>query len=101
MFFCPVRDADLDGASQWVYWNCAPAKRPLTTIVQLNQWFTSTKSASTKPVYPAGRSLNGGYAKLLHDWWVPRPNNGTTLTFPVPGADNSTCRRISLAAKDK
>ena len=84
MFFCPVRDADFDGASQWVYWNCAPAKRPLTTIVQLNQWFTSTKSASTKPVYPAGRSLNGGYAKLLHDWWVPRPNNGTM--FPVPGA---------------
>jgi len=84
MNFCPVRQADLDGANQWVYWNCSPAKRPLTTIAQLNQWFTSTRPASSNPVYPAGRSLNGGYAKLLHDLWVPRPNNGTL--FPVPGA---------------
>src|ERR1700690_416279 len=81
MFFCPVRQADMDGASQWVYYNCAPAHRPLSSVDQLNQWFTSKLPASSNPPHPAGRSVNGGYAKLLHDWWVPR-KNGSQL-FPV------------------
>jgi prepilin-type N-terminal cleavage/methylation domain-containing protein/prepilin-type processing-associated H-X9-DG protein len=86
MFFCPVRDGDLDGASAWVYYNCSPAHRPLTSLDQLNQWFISTKGASS--TYPAGRSVNGGYAKLLHEWWVPR-FNGSAL-FPVTDGTGGT-----------
>jgi prepilin-type N-terminal cleavage/methylation domain-containing protein/prepilin-type processing-associated H-X9-DG protein len=80
MFFCPVRDGDLDAASAWVYYNCSPAHRPLTSLDQLNKWFISTIGASS--TYPAGRSVNGGYAKLLHEWWVPRFNG--SAQFPVP-----------------
>jgi prepilin-type processing-associated H-X9-DG protein len=83
MFFCPVRPLDEDDANQWVYWNCSPARRPLTSIEQLNKWFKSSNKPSTRPPYPAGRSLNGDYSKLLHEWWVPRQNNVTTM-FPKP-----------------
>jgi len=82
MFFCPVRDADVDQANLWYYHYGAPAKKQITNINQLNQWFKS--SVKAKAPYPAGRSLNGDYSKLLHDWWVRRPSNGTV--FPVPSA---------------
>jgi prepilin-type N-terminal cleavage/methylation domain-containing protein/prepilin-type processing-associated H-X9-DG protein len=92
MFFCPVRQSDEDSASQWVYYNCVPGHRPLALVAQLNAWFTSTKGASTSPPYPAGRSINGGYAKLLQEWWVPRQNAGTPPgpLFPVPDPNNVT-----------
>jgi len=81
MFFCPVRPADMDTANTWYYKNGIPAHRMMTTVDQLNFWFTSI----------SGRSLNGGYAKLLHDWWVPRQNTGNnTLPFPVPNQGSST-----------
>jgi len=93
MFFCPVRQADLDSANTWFYWNGVPARRPsIASLDQLNQWFTSTKAASTSPAYPAGRS-KGGYAKLFHDWWVPRQNVGGGYggnPFPVPNSGSST-----------
>jgi len=75
MFFCPVRQKEVDDATAWVYYNASPSHRALTSVDQLNQWFTSTKSGSTSPYYPDGRSM-GGYAKLFHDWWVPRQNVG-------------------------
>ena len=87
MFFCPVRPDDLTAANTWFYNNGIPYHSALgiVTIGQLNQYFTST----------SGRSLNGGYGKLFHDWWVPRSNPGTTLLFPSlasgttpPGAQN-------------
>jgi len=75
MFFCPVRPADLAAANAWFYLYGVPSHSSISTLAQLNQWFTS----------PSGRSVNGGYGKLLHDWWVPRT---TTLDggawFPVP-----------------
>ena len=86
MFFCPVRQKDFDDASAWVYYNCIPAHHALSSVDQLNQWFVSNKAASSSPYYPAGRGLNGGYSKLLQDWWVPRQNAGTPPgpLFPVP-----------------
>lgn len=81
MFFCPVRSADLDAANKWFYDNGVPAHKTISSVSDLNQWFTS----------PSGRSVNGGYAKLLHCWWVPRTTtlNGNA-TFPVPtGAGQS------------
>ena len=75
MFFCPVRQADLDAANAWFYQNGSPSHTTISSVPQLNQYFTSTLNG--------GRSLNGDYAKLLHDWWVPRSSgNGSTL-FPL------------------
>ena len=76
MFFCPVRQADLDAANAWFYVNGIPSHKSIVTVDQLNQYFTST----------SGRSVNGGYGKLFHDWWVPRKNTGSTVYFPVPTA---------------
>jgi prepilin-type N-terminal cleavage/methylation domain-containing protein/prepilin-type processing-associated H-X9-DG protein len=75
MFFCPVRTADLEAANTWFYQNGVPAHQSITTVDQLNQYFIS----------PTGRSVNGGYAKLFHDWWVPRSTtlNGNAM-FPDP-----------------
>jgi prepilin-type N-terminal cleavage/methylation domain-containing protein/prepilin-type processing-associated H-X9-DG protein len=82
MFFCPVRQADEDTANTWFYNYGTPSHHFITTLAQLNQWFTSTK--------PGGRSLNGGYAKLLHDWWVPRQNRGSSVQFPAPNDPGSS-----------
>ena len=72
MFFCPVRTGDLTAANTWFYQNGFPFHSSITSVAQLNQYFTST----------SGRSINGQYGKLFHDWWVPR-SNGQEL-FPVP-----------------
>jgi prepilin-type N-terminal cleavage/methylation domain-containing protein len=79
MFFCPVRDGDLDTANAWFFANGVPSHRFINSISDLNQWFTSTKTG--------GRSLNGGYGKILHDWWVPRRNAGDPPgpVFPALG----------------
>jgi prepilin-type N-terminal cleavage/methylation domain-containing protein/prepilin-type processing-associated H-X9-DG protein len=78
MFFCPVRPGDWKVACGWFYTNGIPShRRTIATVAQLNQWFSGNAN-------DPGRS-KGGYAKLLHDWWVPRT---TSLTggnlFPVP-----------------
>jgi prepilin-type N-terminal cleavage/methylation domain-containing protein/prepilin-type processing-associated H-X9-DG protein len=87
MFFCPVRQAELDIANTWFYTYGVPSHRPsIVTLAQLNQYFTST--AGTYPII--GRSENGGYGKLYHDWWVPRRNSGNPPgpLFPVPDPNN-------------
>jgi prepilin-type N-terminal cleavage/methylation domain-containing protein/prepilin-type processing-associated H-X9-DG protein len=83
MFFCPVRQADWDAANAWFYQNGVPGHSSISSVAQLNQYFTSS--------LPGGRSVNGNYAKLLHDWWVPRSTslNGNAL-FPVPGGNGQT-----------
>jgi len=78
MFFCPVRTADLEAANAWFYVNGVPSHSSIKTVAQLNQYFTSS----------TGRSQNGGYGKLFHDWWVPRQNTGGGITFPVPNGAN-------------
>ena len=100
MFFCPVRTKDVDDATAWVYYNASPARRALTSVDQLNQWFMSTKAASANPYYPAGRSVNGGYAKLLHDWWVPRQNSGSPPgpLFPAFNSTASPAQKTPLGA---
>jgi prepilin-type N-terminal cleavage/methylation domain-containing protein len=90
MFFCPIREKELDDATAWVYYNCIPGHRPLTSLDQLNQWFVSTKDASPTGLFPAGRSVNGGYAKFFHDWWVPRQNNNGGTLGPMFPASNPT-----------
>jgi prepilin-type N-terminal cleavage/methylation domain-containing protein len=100
MFFCPVRPEDLDKANAWFYVYGVPSHRDIRSVSELNQWFTSTKGDATVGY---GRSNNGGYAKLLHLWWVPRetslagrgpatpdggslypwPNWGGTVSAPV------------------
>ena len=40
MFFCPVRQSDEDQANAWFYKNGVPAHKYITTVAQLNQWFT-------------------------------------------------------------
>jgi prepilin-type processing-associated H-X9-DG protein len=80
MNFCPVRPGDLDTANNWFYMNGVPSHRYMQSVGDVNQWFTSTR--------PGGRSVNGGYAKLLHEWWVPR-FNGSQL-FPVTDGTGGT-----------
>jgi prepilin-type N-terminal cleavage/methylation domain-containing protein/prepilin-type processing-associated H-X9-DG protein len=90
MFFCPVRQADLDKANAWFFVNGIPSHHNIVTVSQLNQYFSSNIAGS--------RSQNGGYGKLFHDWWVPR---STTLNsgylFPVPNAPNQTAPAGALA----
>jgi prepilin-type N-terminal cleavage/methylation domain-containing protein/prepilin-type processing-associated H-X9-DG protein len=74
MYFCPVRVADFTTANNWFLKNF---NRNLVTVADLNLYFTST--------LPGGRSENGGYGKLLHDWWVPRLATDYGYMFPVPG----------------
>jgi len=90
MFFCPVRTADLVAANTWFYQNGIPAHQTISTVDQLNQYFTS----------PTGRSVNGGYGKLFHDWWVPRTTtlNGGNL-FPVPTAQSAPANAYAWPLK--
>lgn len=75
MFFCPVRPADFDAASTAFYNNGTPYHAQLTTVAELSQYLSATW----------GRSVNGGYAKLFHDWWVPRTTSlNNNELFPAP-----------------
>ena len=77
MFFCPVRPADLTAANAWFFTNGVPSHRQISTISDLNQWFTG-------PAATGGRSVNQSYAKLVQDWWVPRHDTGSAVLFPMP-----------------
>ncbi|MGH7989925.1 MAG: prepilin-type N-terminal cleavage/methylation domain-containing protein [Limisphaerales bacterium] len=87
MFFCPVRTWDFDAANAWFYKYGHPGKvSTIATIAELNQFFTGSTSDN-----PPGRSVNGGYAKLYHDWWVPRESGlGAGYLFPVVGVNGAT-----------
>jgi prepilin-type N-terminal cleavage/methylation domain-containing protein/prepilin-type processing-associated H-X9-DG protein len=89
MFFCPVRQADLDAANTWFYANGIPSHRSISSVDDLNQYFTST----------SGRSVNGGYSKLFHDWWVPRQNTGSGPLYPVPTASTAPAGAYSWPLK--
>jgi prepilin-type N-terminal cleavage/methylation domain-containing protein/prepilin-type processing-associated H-X9-DG protein len=83
MFFCPVRPADFASANSWFYKYGVPSHRSIANVDQLNQYFTATSNG--------GRSVNGGYAKLFHDWWVPRKNTGSGgLVYPAPNGVNQS-----------
>jgi prepilin-type N-terminal cleavage/methylation domain-containing protein/prepilin-type processing-associated H-X9-DG protein len=89
MFFCPVRTADYNYAETWyraVYF------KSLVTVSDLNRFFTSSQTVTVGGISYSGRSLNGGYAKLYHDWWVPRPNTlganpAIDFYFPATSGD--------------
>jgi prepilin-type N-terminal cleavage/methylation domain-containing protein/prepilin-type processing-associated H-X9-DG protein len=72
MWFCPVRPAELDAANTWFIQNQGHAMRNLS---DLNTYMTSTY---------------GTFARLYHNWWVPR-KNGNGL-YPDPGNANTQCR---------
>jgi prepilin-type N-terminal cleavage/methylation domain-containing protein len=84
MFFCPVRPDDFDKANAWFYLYGVPGHQSsIKTVPQLNQYFTDYQHG--------GRSVNGGYGKLFHDWWVPRATSlGGGILFPVPNGVNQS-----------
>jgi prepilin-type N-terminal cleavage/methylation domain-containing protein/prepilin-type processing-associated H-X9-DG protein len=88
MFFCPVRQTDIDTANTAFFNNGVPGHQNISTVGQLNQYFTSTW----------GRSVNGSYGKLLHCWWVTRQNN-SGLVFPVPTTANAPANAQSWPLK--
>jgi len=91
MYFCPVRTAESDAANKWFRTNF---HRDMVSVVDLNTYFTSTLAG--------GRSMNGGYGKLFHDWWVPRLSNANGGLFPVPGVTaNATFPPNSLGWPQK
>jgi prepilin-type N-terminal cleavage/methylation domain-containing protein/prepilin-type processing-associated H-X9-DG protein len=74
MNFCPVRPQDWDVANAQFH---AVMHRYMQNIADLNYWFSAVGL----------RSVNGGYSKLIHLWWVPRPTtlSGYGLPVPIPG----------------
>ena len=70
--------ADSDAAQTWYM---AKFHKSLQTVGQLNVYFTGLFTDVEGGV--PGRSLNGGYSKLYHEWWVPRPN-----TLGTPSASD-------------
>jgi prepilin-type N-terminal cleavage/methylation domain-containing protein/prepilin-type processing-associated H-X9-DG protein len=89
MFFCPARPADFDAASTWFYNNGIPYHHQLDTITELNQYFLG----------PA-RSNNGTYAKLFHDWWVPRStSNAGGSIFPIVNGNNAPPNALQWPSK--
>ena len=78
MYFCPVRDQDFTEANLEFKGGTSAGTglsaqhRDIVTIQDLSRWFSTAKS------------VNGGYSKLLHDWWVPR-TSGLNGGFSFPG----------------
>lgn len=78
MYFCPVRDQDFveanlefnQGTSAGM--GLSPQHHDILSVQDLSRWFSTAKS------------VNGGYSKLLHDWWVPR-TSGLNGGFSFPG----------------
>ena len=71
MFFCPVRTADYQYADGWIL---GTYHKQVYTVDAINSFFESTATVSYGGQSYTGRSLNGAYSKLYHDWWVPRYN---------------------------
>lgn len=83
MFFCPVRPVEVDYANIW--FRAKYRKGDIVTIGDLNQYFIGTDTYEVAGVAYVGRSLNGGYGKLLHEFWVPRLSTFSVAGPPVPG----------------
>jgi prepilin-type N-terminal cleavage/methylation domain-containing protein/prepilin-type processing-associated H-X9-DG protein len=90
MFFCPVRTEDSEYANNWFR---GLNNRDIATVNDLNNFFISTTPVTYNGITYYPRSVNGGYAKLYHDWWVPRtsplssagpPAGNGTYWFPMP-----------------
>jgi prepilin-type N-terminal cleavage/methylation domain-containing protein/prepilin-type processing-associated H-X9-DG protein len=81
MFFCPVQSGEATYANDWfIGWYDTTYHHLLTgisSIGDLDAFFTNSSTVNYDGGTYTARSLNGGYAKLYHDWWVPRYN---TLT---------------------
>lgn len=78
MFFCPVQSWEANYANDWYIGWYESTYHHLTTgissIGQLDAFFTNSTTVTYDGGTYTARSLNGGYAKLYHDWWVPRYN---------------------------
>ena len=94
MYFCPVRSGEVEYANTWFR---AGYHRDLITIGDLSLWFSGTATYTVNGVTYTGRSLNNGYAKLLHEYWVPRVSSQSTAgplvtggyyEFPAPNPAN-------------
>lgn len=82
MFFCPVRVMDYNNANLWCEGD-PYIRHQIESVANVNAYFVGDQTYNNVP----GRSLNGGYSKLLWAWWVPR-YNGTPPSpanlFPQP-----------------
>jgi prepilin-type N-terminal cleavage/methylation domain-containing protein/prepilin-type processing-associated H-X9-DG protein len=87
IFFCPARPADFIAANSWYVGYYATVFHHkvsgISDINSLNAYFISTQTYNNVP----GRSVNGGYAKLLFAWWIQRYNGGQTPGDLFPGID--------------
>jgi prepilin-type N-terminal cleavage/methylation domain-containing protein/prepilin-type processing-associated H-X9-DG protein len=87
MYFCPVRDKDLDTANQQFRngYNALSAQhKDMQTLNDLVLWVNRA------------RSNNGSFAKLIQDWWVPRSNQDGSYVvgvnvFPEPTFPKGMC----------
>jgi prepilin-type processing-associated H-X9-DG protein len=91
MYFCPARPGDVDVANDQFkngHGSLPAQHRFMNTITDLNKWVVQA------------RSNNGGYAKLIHLWWVPRetslggygppqPDGGSLFPWPNWGGNKS------------
>ncbi len=91
MYFCPVRDQDLAEANN-EFMNGTSAgiglgaqHRPIVSPADLSLWFSRAKS------------VNGGYSKLLHDFWVPRSTSlFGGVTFPGLASPNIANTNVNM-----
>jgi prepilin-type N-terminal cleavage/methylation domain-containing protein/prepilin-type processing-associated H-X9-DG protein len=75
MYFCPARPSDWDVANQQFHdgYGGLPAQhRFISTMTDLENWVNKA------------RSNNGGFAKLIHLWWVPRETSLSNFGLPQP-----------------
>jgi len=67
MWFCPTRPQEFDAANAWATPNLGHS---INTLNDLTAYLTSQY---------------GYFAKINHDWWVPRHNGGTLLPTTTSG----------------
>jgi prepilin-type N-terminal cleavage/methylation domain-containing protein/prepilin-type processing-associated H-X9-DG protein len=70
IFFCPARPQDYAYADKWCLTDPL-LKHAMRNVSDLNSYFTGGSVTSLGQT-ATGRSVNGGYSKLLYAWWVPR-----------------------------
>jgi prepilin-type N-terminal cleavage/methylation domain-containing protein/prepilin-type processing-associated H-X9-DG protein len=86
LFFCPVRPVDFQQGNLWCEGD-PYLRHPMKSITDLNSWFVGLNSQIYNSV--GGRSVNGGYSKLLYAWWVPRYNGRIQSSSLFPGTNYS------------
>jgi prepilin-type N-terminal cleavage/methylation domain-containing protein len=80
MYFCPVRQAEFDTANLQVHMGSPPIL-PLTATPLPAQGH-DIQSVYDLMLWVQARSNNGSFAKLIHDWYVPRMDS-SNIPYPL------------------